>query len=306
MGNSRNERRRKLRYYLKCNTLVKDTDAPDRCFICYGENNIQSSNICCGTTYYHQECFDKYCNQSGQYCQICHNDISDKLLVNEISYFDVNKCIKSLYKVIKTVLWILSIILYGYICMGSMDAYDKLYCKFNEKYCDDSDDSFIMRFRLLKIDWIIFYILPLFTLVILDRYWKFTNNAINNICKNSIILSLTFTLLIPVQIFCASHIPMYISQPISKQVEISLDDIGMKSTYGSIRWMYICLSWMGIVINILCTIYCVMADIIQYTFYDNDTYSKRYLNTFITKFDDMLKNMYNLTHESKLRYKVME
>ena len=51
----------------------------DQCFICFGKDNIISSNICCGVTYYHQSCFNEFCAKSGTYCPICRNSVLNKL-----------------------------------------------------------------------------------------------------------------------------------------------------------------------------------------------------------------------------------
>ena len=58
---------------------------PDRCFICYGENNLLRDNIHCGTTVYHKTCINDYCNTKETIsCPICRKDITDKFTKKNI------------------------------------------------------------------------------------------------------------------------------------------------------------------------------------------------------------------------------
>ena len=58
---------------------------PDRCFICYGEDNLLQDNIHCGTTVYHKTCINDYCNTKETIsCPICRKDITDKFTKKNI------------------------------------------------------------------------------------------------------------------------------------------------------------------------------------------------------------------------------
>ena len=75
------------------NTNVNNSDV---CFICFDESGeLLQANICCGTTYYHSKCFDKYCNKTEKKCPICRNSINDKIqLVQNKKKIDWKFCIK--------------------------------------------------------------------------------------------------------------------------------------------------------------------------------------------------------------------
>lgn len=58
---------------------------PDRCFICYGEDDLLRDNIHCGTTVYHKTCINDYCNKKETIsCPICREDITDKFIKKNV------------------------------------------------------------------------------------------------------------------------------------------------------------------------------------------------------------------------------
>jgi hypothetical protein len=92
-------------------------DNSDTCFICLDGNDeqqLQYATVCCGTTIYHKNCMEKYCegeftnkNKKKVTCQICHEDITDKIKIEVVHQVSLNK----VWGWIKCIIWAGTIIL---------------------------------------------------------------------------------------------------------------------------------------------------------------------------------------------------
>ena len=97
----------------------------DTCFICLDGNDEQQlsyAKVCCGTTIYHNNCMKEYCEKEitnkkkkKVTCQICHNDITDKINIEIIHKMSCDKVIGWTKAIIWAGVVVLSCIFYAQI-----------------------------------------------------------------------------------------------------------------------------------------------------------------------------------------------
>ena len=94
-------------------------NASDRCFICFGEDDLKKANLCCGVTVYHANCLDQYCNNQNEtiFCPICKKNITNKFEIKEsnIVSYEIN------WIMVKFILYVIVLTGVGimYYCAGT-------------------------------------------------------------------------------------------------------------------------------------------------------------------------------------------
>ena len=102
-------------------------EEPNKCFICHGEGNLISANICCGISHYHSRCFNTYCTEHGRKCRICHKNIDNQLQIIYQKVINWDYCCNTFLKIFAVTVYV-TIITMGYFMFS-------LVCKeFNKPY----------------------------------------------------------------------------------------------------------------------------------------------------------------------------
>ena len=141
---STSQKRRRRRYITKqviipTQPYQLNKNDPERCFLCFGEDDLYCAKLCCGHTFYHKQCFSEYCKKCGYKCIICSKNISTKLQKTYWYTVNWNLSSKLIYTPICIILYVTNatylysvipnIDYYGFICLLSY-IFNLCFCQF--------------------------------------------------------------------------------------------------------------------------------------------------------------------------------
>ena len=287
MGN-RKERRKKLKYYLEHNKHFEDS--PDKCFICHGENNIQFSNLCCGRTYYHQICFDEFCEKSGMKCPICHTDVSHKINIQKKKCFNVMK----LFHVIT---YFICFMLYYHIINQSMDIHKGIYCQYNRDKCENLQ---VLNYDT-KLEWVKFFIAPFILssgiLITFRGYYQLNEMIVAIVfSENCLKVSMGAIAIFPFSMYVGGTISNYL---LNGHPPNDLIIFGV-TYYNIVSRILVGISWFGIIINALVTIVYTIMNIFAFFAYGNTNAATRIVFSIIKKAHVEIDNTFYTTNDNYL------